>query len=99
MSESTRSLSVTMPVADVRPCPQDATWVCCLSCGAPLELHQPVAEEPQRFVGTCDACGRWYLLDWVPRTTEGLMLMLPSYEELQATLNPTGGSQPPPKAV
>ena len=84
MSESTRSLSVTMPVADVRPCPQDATWVCCLNCGAPLELHQPVAEEPQRFVGTCDACGRGYLLDWVPRTTEGLMLMLPSYEELRA---------------
>ena len=29
-----------------------------------------------------------YLLDWVPSTTEGLMLMLPTYEELQATLKP-----------
>ena len=58
-----------------------------------LEHHQPDAEEPQRFVGTCDACGRWYLLDWVPRTTEGLMLVLPSYEELQAAH--AGGARAP----
>ena len=85
MSESDRFLPVTVPVAPVHPCPEDATWVCCLGCGAPLELHQPDAEEPRRFVGTCGGCGRWYLLDWVPRSAEGLMLLLPTYEEWQAT--------------
>jgi hypothetical protein len=73
-----------MPVTGVTPCPEDATWVCCLNCGAPLDLHQPEAEEPRRFVGTCDHCGRWYLLDWVPPSGEGLMLLLPTYEELRA---------------
>jgi hypothetical protein len=91
MSESDRFLPVTMPVASVHPCPEDATWICCLNCDAPLELHQPTAEEPQRFVGTCDACGRWYLLDWVPRTTEGLMVVLPSFEELMAAFGPGNG--------
>jgi hypothetical protein len=86
MAESTGFLPVTLPVAPVRPCPEDATWVCCLNCAAPLELHQPEAEEPQRFVGTCDQCGRWYLLDWVPHSTEGLMLMLPSHEELRMAI-------------
>jgi hypothetical protein len=91
MSESSRSLSVTLRATGVMPCPQDATWVCCLNCDAPLVLHQPVAEDPRRFVGTCDQCGRWYLLDWIPLSSEGLMLLLPSYEELQAIGNPEGG--------
>jgi hypothetical protein len=86
MSEPARSLTMTLPVTPVLPCPRDATWVCCLGCGEPLELHQPDAEEPQQFVGTCGRCGRWYLLDWVPLSAEGLMLMLPSQEELQAAL-------------
>jgi hypothetical protein len=68
MSASVRALSVTLPITPVLPCDEDATWVCCLGCGAPLELHQPDAGEPQRFVGTCDQCGRWYLLDWVPNS-------------------------------
>jgi hypothetical protein len=82
MSASIRALSVTLPITPVLPCTEDATWVCCLGCGAPLELHQPDAAEPQRFVGTCDQCGRWYLLDWIPHTAEGLMLLLPSHEDL-----------------
>jgi hypothetical protein len=88
MAESGRFLTVSLPVAPVLPCPEDATWVCCLNCGAPLEIHQPDADEPQRFVGTCGGCGLWYLLDWVPRSGEGLMLMLPTHEELQATFKP-----------
>jgi hypothetical protein len=88
MSESNRFLPVTLSVAPVLPCPEDATWVCCLNCGAPLELHQPEAEEPRRFVGTCDQCGRWYLLDWVPLSGEGLMVMLPTHEQLQTAIKP-----------
>jgi hypothetical protein len=77
---------VTLPVAAVLPCPEGATWVCCLNCGAPLELHRPQTEEPRRFVGTCDQCGRWYLLDRVPLSAEGPMLMMPGHEELQMTI-------------
>ena len=91
MSASVRALSVTLPITPVLPCDKDATWVCCLGCGAPLEIHQPDAAEPRWFVGTCDGCGRWYLLDWVPGSGEGLMLLLPTYEELRATFTPPGG--------
>ena len=91
MSESARFVSVTLRATGVMPCPDDATWVCCLNCGAPLELHQPEAEEPRRFIGTCDQCGRWYLLDWVPLTGDGHMLLLPSYEEFQAIFRAGGG--------
>jgi hypothetical protein len=86
MSGSDHFLSVSLRVAGVLPCPEDATWVCCLNCRAPLDLYQPDAQEPQRFVGTCGACGRWYLLDWDPLGAEGLMLLLPTEEELRRTL-------------
>jgi hypothetical protein len=91
MSESSRFVSVTLLATGVTPCPDDATWVCCLNCGSPLELHQPEAEEPRRFVGTCDQCGRWYLVDWVPLSSDGHMLLLPSYEEFQAVFQAGGG--------
>jgi hypothetical protein len=91
MSGSDRFVSMTIRVAPVHPCAEDATWVCCLNCDGPLELHQPDAEESQRFVGTCDQCGRWYLLDWIPLTADGLMLLLPSHEELQSTFDSGGG--------
>ena len=91
MSEPTRSLSMNLRVTTVMPCPEDATWACCINCSTPLELHQPDADEPRRFVGTCDRCGRWYLLDWVPLSSEGRMLLLPSYEELQAAARGGGG--------
>jgi hypothetical protein len=90
MSGSDRFFSVTLRVAPVQPCADDATWVCCLNCKASLEIHQPDAEEPGRFIGTCDQCGRWYLLEWAPMSTEGLMLLLPSREELQSTHNAGG---------
>lgn len=82
MSESPPTLSVTMPVIAVLPCPEDSTWVCCLNCSAPLELYQPDTDEPQRFIGACGQCGKWYLLDWVPQSAEGLMLLLPDHGDL-----------------
>ena len=90
MAEPARFLPVTLPVATVLPCPEDATWVCCLNCASPLELHQPETDEPRRFVGTCNQCGCWYLLDWVPLSAEGLMLVLPSREELRTAASSRG---------
>ena len=81
---------MTLRATAVSPCPENETWVCCLSCAEPLELYQPDQQESRRFIGTCDHCGRWYLLDWVPLSSEGIMLLLPTYEELQ-----TAGKEPP----
>jgi hypothetical protein len=81
MASPLNTLSVTMPVTEVFLCRADSDWVCCLNCGASLNLVQPKTEEPQRLVGTCDQCGCWYLLDWLPGTAEGLMLLLPNLGE------------------
>ncbi len=82
MTSPPLSLSVTMPVTGVWPCPDDAEHVCCLGCGEQLGLTQPETEEPERLVGTCGGCGRWYLLDWHPGSRKGLMLLLPAHDEL-----------------
>ncbi len=88
MSSSVRSLSVTLPVTPVLPDPKGGAWAACLGCGSSLELHQPDAAEPRRFVGTCDECGRWFMLDWAPDSAEGLMVVLPTHEELLAAFRP-----------
>ena len=82
MAKTHSSLSVTMPVTGVTHCPGDPEWVCCLSCGEHLGLVQPESDEPERLVGFCGGCGRWYLLDWHPGSLEGLMLLLPKHEDL-----------------
>lgn len=91
MSESTRALALTLPASGVFPCPEDQTWVCCLNCSVPLELHQPDANQPRRFVGTCAHCGRWYLLDWDPGDANGHMVLLPGADELRAAWEAGGG--------
>ena len=46
---------------------------CCQSCRSPLSLHQPDAEQPERLLGTCEACKAWYLID----AADKAMLPLP----------------------
>lgn len=35
----------------------------CQLCEAPLSIHQPDINAPERLLGTCDACGSWHLID------------------------------------
>ena len=82
MGDSCCKLAVTMPVTRVEHCPEAAEWVACLSCQRHLGLVQPMTEEPERLVGTCEGCGRWYLIDWHPGSLQGVMLLLPDHDEL-----------------
>jgi len=82
VSSSPKSLPVTMPVSALSHSPADSDWVCCLNCGEHLDQIQPETQLPERLVGSCDHCGRWYLLDWDPGSLKGLMVLLPSHEEL-----------------
>jgi hypothetical protein len=82
MTSPRLSLPVTMPVTGVWHCAEDSEIVCCLNCGERLGLTQPETDEPERLVGTCAGCGRWYLLDWHPGSRKGLMVLLPGHEEL-----------------
>ncbi len=35
----------------------------CQGCDAPLSIHQPDLNAPERLLGTCGGCGSWYLID------------------------------------
>jgi DNA-binding transcriptional LysR family regulator len=79
MTATTRTIALEMPFAAISHCEHDSEWVCCLNCDHPLGLSQPESQEPERLIGTCPGCGRWYLLDWHPRSREGVMLLLPDH--------------------
>jgi hypothetical protein len=51
----------------------------CGACGAPLELHQPDADLPDRLLGICQVCKAWWLLDG----EAGLMARLPDSLRVQ----------------
>jgi hypothetical protein len=50
----------------------------CLECGTELDVHQPDLEQPDRLLGTCEACGAWYLLTCLPAQGEVHLLALPT---------------------
>lgn len=59
---------------------EEPTCISCVLCRAPLELHIPQVDKPERMLGTCVDCGAWYLLDH----TVGSLALLPSTEALGA---------------
>jgi hypothetical protein len=69
---------ITLPLARF----EDVARAGCPRCGAPLDLHQPDPERPERLLGTCARCGAWFLLDVV----SGWSLALPN------TVSPEGAT-------
>jgi uncharacterized protein YbaR (Trm112 family) len=51
----------------------------CPECRSPLEFHQPDEGLPDRLLGTCPGCHRWYVLDVEAR----LMALLPDEDDLR----------------
>jgi hypothetical protein len=43
------------------PLVAELAGTCCANCGAMLTLHQPIVEQADRFLGTCDECKAWYV--------------------------------------
>jgi len=66
--------------------PEDLDDGGCLACEGSLDLHQPDAGSPDRVVGICIECGRWYLLDAIPGSDEAVMIALPDGESLLEVL-------------
>jgi hypothetical protein len=57
-----------------------------MACDVDLDLHQPDTEIPERLLGTCEACGRWYLIDAVSETDEAVMISLPEGASIRNAL-------------
>lgn len=58
---------------------EHAAEVLCACCQSVLERHQPDAERPDRFLGTCLECGAWFLID----DDADVMLLLPDVRSLR----------------
>jgi hypothetical protein len=54
-----------------------AVRACCLHCYSPLVLHQPDPGSPERLLGVCEQCRHWFLIDLMPKQSEGVMIRLP----------------------
>jgi hypothetical protein len=86
MPRDTRTVQVTLTMLRFSTAPQDIDGGCCLACDEYLDLHQPDAGSPDRMVGICDRCGRWYLIVVTSGTDDAVMVLLPDGEYFQDAL-------------
>ena len=85
MFRDTQTVAVPLTMRRFSSLPEDLDDGGCLACKGPLDLHQPDVGSPDRMVGVCMKCGRWYLLDSIAGTDEALMVLLPDSESFQDT--------------
>jgi hypothetical protein len=55
----------------------DPLFLRCFACDLSLELHQPLAEEPESLLGTCRHCRAWYAINRPLEESEVVMVHLP----------------------
>jgi hypothetical protein len=59
----------------------------CPVCGSPIELHQPDPDQPERLLGRCVECSRWFLVMQSEETCACTWLVeLPATEKLRALI-------------
>jgi hypothetical protein len=74
-SQQTASVSLTM--TRVRTRHDLLSQIACMSCDIKLDLHQPNLACPDRLLGICEGCQRWYIVDLVPGEEEAVMVLVP----------------------
>jgi hypothetical protein len=79
-----RRVPVDLDVIPFGPPPGDLDWVECVDCRGPLELHQPDAQSPDRLLGICTGCGRWYVMLLAVGKPEAVLVSLPHRDWYQA---------------
>jgi hypothetical protein len=80
MAPDARTLAFPLTVLRFSTLPEDFGGGRCVACDVYLDLHQPDAGLPERMVGICEACGRWYVIDLIPGTDDAVMVLLPGGE-------------------
>ncbi|GAC1304579.1 MAG: hypothetical protein NVSMB14_12190 [Isosphaeraceae bacterium] len=72
--------------------------ILCRHCDAALELHQPDAYDPDRWLGTCHACGAWHVIGIREDGLDAVVARLPTAEIIaEATKNRPDLPDPAPK--
>jgi len=86
MPKETHEVLIELTMHRFSTAPGDIDEGCCLACDKYLDLHQPDVGSPDRLVGICEQCGRWYLIDVTPETDEAVMVLLPEGDSVQDAL-------------
>jgi hypothetical protein len=60
--------------------PEAPTGANCLICFGSLTLSQPDPDSPDRLLGVCDRCKRWFLIDLILELGEGIISGLPDLQ-------------------
>ncbi len=56
-----------------------------------MDIHQPDPAQPDRFLGTCPGCGRWYRIEDRPIAGQVVVVRLPEVGEvLPSGMSPAG---------
>lgn len=88
MPKDTRTATVPLTMLRFSTRPERIDEGCCLACDHYLDLNQPDASHPDRLVGTCGRCGRWYIIDMVPGTDDAVMALLPEIGFFEGACRP-----------
>ena len=75
--KNSRKLVASLDVIPFARTPGVLEWVACALCTEPLGLHQPDPQDPDRLLGICQECHRWYLIEMMEEPGEAMMIMLP----------------------
>lgn len=93
-SVPSQTIQVSISAARVRLA--DGESIHCGHCGSELELHQPDAYDPDRWLGTCDSCGSWHLIGLVENGAQAVVALLPTAQILSET---SGGRRLQPESA
>jgi hypothetical protein len=62
-----------------------STALVCPECLSPLVLHQPDEDQPDKLLGTCFVCFRWFLLIEIEDTcSRTLLVELPCADRIRS---------------
>jgi hypothetical protein len=72
-----RSLAVSLDLIRFSKLPEDLVGLGCKHCHAPMVVHQPDKDFPDRVLGVCAECHCWYALDMLPDALSAAIAVLP----------------------
>jgi len=67
----------------------------CRRCREPLDLHQPIASQPDQFLATCPECGVWYRVEVSPGEGRAFVVQLPEVADVRPLDPPSKRSKSP----
>ena len=97
---------MSVEVTKIIQAPVSAGWVrltdgepiVCRRCTATLELHQPDAYDPDRWLGTCEGCGAWHVIGILERGCDAVVVVLPTAEMIAAAMQDRDEGSSPKKS-